>query len=292
MYSDVMPERSNEYIITGDTDSIFCYFGGFKDKDLSVEKIQKWCKEVEDFLNNDKIVEMVKKHNTDMDFNRLQLKNELVISRGLFLAKKRYAIRVINNEGKDVDKINYMGVEIKRSDYPSKSKEFLSELSGLILKDEKFKLSKVIQYVNRKEKEFKELIMEGDKSVARPVTWGKEIKDYKTIPQGVRAMEAWNNIMYDIHKPGNKAYMFWVRGIDFDKIQDDEEREKIRKKYDDFIGSGHKLEVIAVPDEERKLPAFFVPDLNAALKFAFIDRHELMLKPLTDIRQKAELLTI
>jgi hypothetical protein len=86
--------------------------------------------------------------------------------------------------------------------------------------------------------------------------------------------------------------MFWVRGIDFDKIQDDEEREKIRKKYDDFIGSGHKLEVIAVPDEERKLPAFFVPDLNAALKFAFIDRHELMLKPLTDIRQKAELLTI
>jgi uracil-DNA glycosylase family 4 len=292
MYSDEMPERNNEYIITGDTDSIFCYFGGFKNKDLSVEKIQGWCKEVEEFLNKHRIVEMVKRHNVNLEFNRLELKNELVISRGLFLAKKRYAIRVINNEGKEVDKINYMGVEIKRSDYPSKSKEFLSELSELILKDEKFKLSKVIKYVSRKEKEFKDLIIQGDKTIARPVTWGKELSDYKTIPQGVRAMEAWNNIMYDIHRPGNKAYMFWVRGIDFDKIQDDKEREKIRAKYDKFIGRGNKLEVIAIPDEERRLPAFFVPDLNAALRFSFMDRHELMLKPLTDIREKSELLTI
>ena len=291
MYSEEMPGRGNEYIVTGDTDSIFCMFGNFN-HELSISKIHDWCSEIETFLNDDKIAAIAERHYVDMDYNRLKLKNELVISRGLFLAKKRYAIRVINNEGKDVDKINYMGVEIKRSDYPRKSKEFLSELTELILKSEKFKLTKTIQYVARKEREFKEFILNGDKSIARPVTYGKELKDYKVIPQGVKAMEAWNKIMYDIHKRGNKAYMYWVRGIDFDKIRDVKEREIIRAKYEKFIGEGNKFEVIAIPDEEKRLPSFFVPDLKAALKFTFEDRHQLMLKPLTDVRKVIDVLTV
>lgn len=289
-----LPNRSRDYIVTGDTDSIFCKFGDFNKKkhNITVETIHDHCAKVEKFLNDDKIVRVVERHNGDMDFNRLKLKNELVISRGLFLAKKRYAIRVINNEGKDVDKVNYMGVEIKRSDYPHKSKEFLSELLDLVLKDEKFKLRKTIEFVSRKEREFKQLIMEGDKSIARPVSYGKELHQYKTIPQGVKAMEAWNKIMYDIHKTGNKAYMFWVRGIDFDRIPDEEERERIRQNYDKFIAAGNKFEVIAIPDEETRLPSFFVPDLKAALKFSFIDRHELMLKPLTDVREMSVIMTV
>ena len=291
MFENEMPNRSNEYIITGDTDSIFCKFGDFK-REVSVKKIQTWCSQIEEFLNETKIVEVVKKHNGDLNFNRLKLKNELVISRGLFLAKKRYAIRVINNEGKDVDKINYMGVEIKRSDYPQKSKEFLSELSELILKDEKFKLIKTITYVKRKELEFKNAILNGEKSIARPVSYAKKLSEYKTITQAVKAMEAWNQIMYNIHNTGAKAYMYWVSGIDFDKITDIKLREEIRKRYDKFIGDGNKLEVIAIPDEESRLPNFFIPDLKAALKFSFQDRHDLMLKPLTDVKDKLSLLTV
>lgn len=291
MFSDEMPERSNEYIITGDTDSIFCCFEKAKGE-ITVQKILEWCAGIETFLNDNKIIECVKRHNVDLEFNRLTLKNELVISRGLFLAKKRYAIRVINNEGKDVDKINYMGLEIKRSDYPSKSKEFLSELTELILKSEKFKISKLLSFVERKEKEFKDLILAGDKSIARPISWGKKIEDYKTIPQGVRAMQTWNHLMYNIHNVGNKAYMFWIRGIDFDGIPDDEERERLRKKYSSFVSNGHKLEVIGLPDEEEKLPSYFIPDVNAAMKFSFIDRYELMLKPLLEVKKQSELLTI
>jgi len=294
MYSKEMPERGNEYIVTGDTDSIFCMFGGFNKKkhEITVDNIRKWCDRIETFLNDDKIIEVVKKHHVDMDYNRMKLKNELVISRGLFLAKKRYAIRVINQEGKSVDEINYMGVEIKRSDFPRKSKEFLKELTELILKSEKFKLSKTIQYVKRKEREFKEFIMNGDKSIAKPVTYGKKLEDYKIVPQGVKAMEAFNQIMYPIHVQGNKAYMYWVRGIDFDKITNIDEREKIRLKYEKYIAAGNKLEVLAIPDEEKRLPSFFVPDLKAALKFTFEDRHQLMLKPLTDIRQVLDVLTV
>jgi len=286
MFGDKMPSRSNEYIVTGDTDSIFCRFENFKEE-KSVANIHKWCSQIESFLNDNKIVEVVKKHNVDLDFNRLVLKNELVISRGLFLAKKRYAIRVINNEGEDVDKINYMGVEIKRSDYPRRSKEFLEELSELILKSEKVSITKLLDFVNSQEREFINLIVSGDKTIARPVAYGKKLADYKTIPQGVKAMEAWNEIMYDIHKTGAKAYMYWVSGIDQMKAP-----EEVVKKYDKFIASGKKFEVIAIPDEEERLPNYFVPNVKAAMKFSFIDRYELMLKPLTDVKMKETILTI
>jgi hypothetical protein len=287
-----MPSRKNNYIITGDTDSIFCCFENIEVEKRTVEGIKVICDDLEEFLNEDKIIEVVKKHNVPLEYNRLKLKNELVIARGLFLAKKRYAIRVINNEGKIVDKIKYMGVEIKRSDYPSKSKEFLTELSELILRSEKFIISKLLNYVHRKEPEFKEAIANGEKVIARPCVFGQKIEDYKNIPQGVRAMTAWNTLMYDIHKVGARGYMYWVRGIDFDSIKDKTEREELRKKYNEYIGKGNKLEVIAIPDEEAKLPPFFIPDMNAALTFSFIDRYELMLKPLLEVKLKSELLTI
>jgi DNA polymerase elongation subunit (family B) len=280
MFSDEMPERTNEYIVTGDTDSIFCCFENFKEE-KTVENIHKWCAEIENFLNKDRIVNVVKKHNVDLEYNKLMLKNELVIARGLFLAKKRYAIRVINKEGKDVDRIDYMGVEIKRSDYPSKSKEFLAELSELVLRSDKVVISHLLEFVQTKEKEFLTLVRSGDKTIARPVSYGKKLKDYKLIPQGVKAMEAWNKIMYDIHKTGTKAYMYWVSGIDIDKAPKD-----VREKYHKFIKNGNKLEVIAIPDEEAKLPSFFISNIKATMKFVFKDRYELMLDPLIGVKGK------
>lgn len=285
MYSDEMPDRGHEFIITGDTDSAFCCFEDFG-KDIKIEDINKYCVKIENFLNNDKIIEMVKKHKVDLDFNRLKLKNELVISRGLFLAKKRYAIRVVRNEGKIVDKINFMGLEIKRSDFPRKSKEFLAELVEMLLKSEKVSISKLLEFVNKKEKEFLDLIIAGDKSIARPVSYGKKIEEYKTLSQGVKAMETWNSIMYNSNTVGTRAYMFWVSGIDLDKAP-----LEVRENYHNFIKNGNKFEVIAVPDEESKLPDFFIPNVKAALQFSFTDRYELMLKPLTEVKKVKSVLT-
>lgn len=278
-----------DFIVTGDTDSIFCCFQDFKN--VNVSNVQKWCKQVESYLNDDKILEVVKRHNASLDYNRLKLKNELVISRGLFLAKKRYAIHVINNEGKDVDKINFMGLEVKRSDFPSKTKEFLTELTELILKSDKFSITNIFQFIERKEKEFVSLIRQGDKSLARPVTFGKELKQYKTIPQAVRAMVAWNELMYEIHVPGSRAYMFWIKGIDFDKVPS-ELQTKVRMKHDELKKKWKKIDVIAIPDEEPRLPDFFVPDVQKCLKFVFKDRYNLLLEPIIKVSQQKELLTI
>jgi len=287
MFSDVMPDRSNRFIITGDTDSIFCCFNEMKAEKI-VGNLRTWCDEVEKFLNDSVIIDLVKKHRVPLEFNRLRLKNEMIISRGLFLTKKRYIIRVVSQEGKDVDKTIYMGVEIKRSDYPRKSKEFLSELADLILKsNEKFSPVKLLNYVHSKEKEFRNLILNGDKSIARPVSFGKELEDYKVIPQGVRAMEAWNNIVYDIHKTGAKAYMFFVSGLDREKTP-----REIMERYEKYVGDGGDLKVIAVPDEESRLPSYFIPDMKHTLKFTFTDRYELMLKPLFTAKEDKSILKI
>lgn len=286
MYSDEMPNRIPEYIIAGDTDSIFCCFEKFA-KDKNDKEIKVLCDKIQNYLNTTIIGEIISKHNVLPEFNKLELKNEMIISRGIFLAKKRYAIHVTNNEGKKVDDINFMGLEIKRADFPSASKKFLSELIEIILKTKTVSVPALYKYIQIKEKEFISLIKSGDKSIARPVSYTKKMSDYKTIPQGVRAMNAYNLIVYNAHAPGSRSYMFRVSGVDETKAT-----PEILKKYEQYVADHGKLEVVAIPDEDAKLPDFFISDVKGNLQFSFIDRYELLLKPLTEVKKDSELMMI
>jgi len=281
------PTREFEYIVTGDTDSIFCCFENFKG-DKSTIKIHQYCREIQEYLNNIIMKEIVESHNVSFEECKLVLKNELVIERGLFLAKKRYAIHITNNEGVDCDEVNYMGLEIKRSDYSSKSKEFLKEILDKIFKTKKVSYNKLMDFVKSKEREFRRLISEGNKTIARPVSWGKDLKQYKLIPQGVRAMQAFNDISYISHYHGSRGYMFHVKGIDFNKAP----QEVIDNYENNFVSKGRKLEIVAVPIEEERLPEYFIPDVKTQLQSSFIDRYKLMLDPLMKSHQKQQILTI
>jgi uracil-DNA glycosylase family 4 len=287
MYSDEMPGREFEYIVTGDTDSIFCCFSDFKEE-LTTERIHFYCEEIQEYLNNGIMKGIVEAHNVYFDECKLVLKNELIISRGLFLAKKRYAIRVTNNEGVDCDDTNYMGIEIKRSDFPSYSKVFLKELLEMILKDKQVSYNKCMDFVHSRKDHFRKLIISGDKTVGRPVSYGKDLKNYKLIPQGVRAMLAFNEISYTAHYQGSRGYMFRVRGIDYDKAP----QEVIDNYEKNFIAKGKKLEVVAIPDEEPRLPNYYIPDIKGNLQFVYEDRYKLMLDPLMKTQQKQKILTI
>ncbi len=286
MFDSNLKDRKFDYITAGDTDSIFTLFQSFKNVDTT-EKIKELCDKVQTFLNKDIIPVIVKNHNAPIDTNRLELKNELIISRGLFLAKKRYAIHVINIEGRDTDQVNYMGLEVKRSDYASKSKEFLKELIDIILKSEKVNLTKLFKFIDIKEKEFRQLIQKGDISIARPVSFGRDLKNYKKIPQGVIAMLAFNEISYNAHVVGSRGYMFRVGGIDLDKAP-----KEVVDNYNKFLAKGKKIEVIAVPDDHDFLPNYYIPDMKGNLKFSFEDRYNLLLAPLTEAKKKQEIMTI
>jgi len=290
-YAADLPERKTKYIITGDTDSIFCCFRDFKDH--SLDAINKHCINIQDFLNKDIMSTMVKKHNVSPDHSALELKNELVCSRGLFLAKKHYVTRVIQNEGSAVDKMNYMGVAIKRSDYPSQTKEFLKELMEIVMKDEKFSMVKVMKFISDKRSQFRKNIIAGDKTLAKPVSWNKELKDYKVMSQGVRSMLAWNNIQYSVHQKGSRAYMYWVKGLDYTKAPQD-----VIEKYEKYVANikakpkKNPVDIIAIPDNEEGLPDYFIIDIDSTLKLVFEDRYKLMLEPIFSVRDANQVMQI
>jgi hypothetical protein len=64
---------------------------------------------------------------------------EVVASKGLFITKKRYAVMIIDKEGKRADvngkpgKVKAMGLDLKRSDTPKVIQDFLSDLLNDVL---------------------------------------------------------------------------------------------------------------------------------------------------------------
>ena len=69
---------------------------------------------------------------------RYFFKRESICDVGVYLQKKRYIIHVLNDEGADVSKFKYVGVEIARSTTPKKAKELIKQVieTSLIVQDQ------------------------------------------------------------------------------------------------------------------------------------------------------------
>jgi DNA polymerase elongation subunit (family B) len=61
---------------------------------------------------------------------------EVVASRGIFVQKKRYILRVVDDEGKAVDKLKVMGLDTKKTTLPVAISKVLNEFVGRLLKGE------------------------------------------------------------------------------------------------------------------------------------------------------------
>ena len=135
-------DHVGDTIIYGDTDS--CYFSAWPVLKQEVEAGRMaWSKEIAIQLY-DSIAEQV-----NISFPGFMEQafhcpremgavikggREVVASKGLFITKKRYAVMIIDKEGKRVDvegkpgKVKAMGLDLKRSDTPKVIQDFLSDL--------------------------------------------------------------------------------------------------------------------------------------------------------------------
>jgi len=278
MFGIDMPERQPDYIITSDTDSIFCCFENFKNCD-NLNNIHIWCNQIQDFLNNDIISNMIKLHNVSTENNYLNLKNELICAKGLYLSKKHYVIRVIEQEGNKVDVTLHTGIETKRADFPPKTKEFLISLINMMIGDEKIPLKTIMNYVNIQEVEFDRLLKEGDISLAKSIAFGKKLSEYKKIPQNITAMLNWNNLVYDHFRYGDRGYLYKIHGIDEDKAPE----EIVLNYHKNFLSKGKTLKVIALPESEEKVPNYFILDVKLTKQFVFEDRYRNIMGPLIEV---------
>ena len=128
---------------------------------------------------------------------------EVVASKGLFITKKRYAVMIIDKEGKRLDvagqpgKVKAMGLDLKRSDTPKVIQDFLSEILNDVLtgatRDE----------IIAKIREFKYIFKErpgwekgSPKRVNNLTKYGKEEERLgkANMPGHVRAALNWNNL--------------------------------------------------------------------------------------------------
>jgi len=50
------------------------------------------------------------------------------------------------------------------------------------------------------------------------------------------------------------------------------------------------LEVIAVPEDEKTLPSYLIPDVTKMLEFSCKDRYKILLGPLNEVKEEDKIL--
>jgi DNA polymerase elongation subunit (family B) len=204
-------DHVGECIIYGDTDS--CYFSAWPVLKKEVEEGRmEWTKEICIQLY-DGIAEQVNQsfpafmerafHVPREMGSVIKGGREVVASKGLFITKKRYAVMIIDKEGKRVDvegkpgKVKAMGLDLKRSDTPKIIQDFLSDILLDVLTGSN--KEQVVEKIREFKYDFKERPgwEKGSPKRANNITMyaKKEEREGKAnMPGHVRASLNWNTL--------------------------------------------------------------------------------------------------
>jgi DNA polymerase elongation subunit (family B) len=139
-YYNTQLNTDDDYVIYIDTDSIFASAvplieKRFPNQELTetmmTQRISEICAEVQDYLNNS--YNYFGKKFLNLDKHVFDIKQEVIAKTGLFITKKRYGLRIINDAGRKCDKIHVKGLDTVRSNFAVAMKELLSNVLEDIL---------------------------------------------------------------------------------------------------------------------------------------------------------------
>jgi DNA polymerase elongation subunit (family B) len=204
-------DHVGETIIYGDTDS--CYFSAWPVLKKEVkEGRMEWSKEICIQLY-DGIAEQANEsfpgfmerafHVPREMGSVIRGGREVVASKGLFITKKRYAVMIIDKEGKRTDvngspgKVKAMGLDLKRSDTPKVIQDFLSDILNDVLTG--VPREQVVERIREFKYEFKERPgwEKGSPKRANNITQyakKEEREGRANMPGHVRASLNWNTL--------------------------------------------------------------------------------------------------
>ena len=141
-YNDEL-KTSKEYCIYIDTDSVFFPLLPLinkrypnidvEDKAAMTAASLPIITEVQTFINT--IYNPYAKRVHNVDKHRFDIKQELISKSGIWIAKKRYAQWVINQEGHAVDRLDVKGIDVVRSSFPAAMRTFLANVLQSILEN-------------------------------------------------------------------------------------------------------------------------------------------------------------
>ena len=277
--------ESLKEVLYGDTDSMFCDVTSYlKDQKIEVKKSPEVLNEIDKiqkFINETALNEFLKYHNIAKKNSMINLKNEYIFSRYYTLnGKKHYALKVISQEGRDINIREIKGIEVRRSEIPERSRKMLNEILDVILGDVKKSDIKGIvdKIVDRTRKEMYDLICKRDNSIVRTISFSKPLADYKALPQHLKSMLVWNALMGEDFRVGSKGHLWPIKAIDISKAP-----QNIQSNFYNILSKKYKLsevDCVALPEDVDKLPVWFIPDEKRIIQYCCNDRVDNLVEPL------------
>ena len=213
-----------EYSFYSDTDSCYVTLDPLVEKFYKGKEPEKIV-DILDKICESKIQEVLNKvcgeisHYTNAFQNKIVFKREAIAETGVWVAKKRYALNVYNNEGITYKepKLKVMGLEIVRSSTPEPIREALRKAVKLVLTSDENTLQ---SYIMGFETEFRKMKAE-DISFPRGVNGVEKYTDRNNIYKQATPM----------HVRGALLYNFYINKND------------LRKKYE-LIKEGDKIKFV------------------------------------------------
>jgi DNA polymerase elongation subunit (family B) len=230
--------ENTDYIITSDTDSLFIHVKDlllhrFPNIDLNnreevVPKVLEIAAELQNVCNqhlNKLVVDLF--NIADMP-HYFELKQEVVLERGYFAGKRRYAQFIVNKEGVPTEELDMKGLDLMKSNFPPLFKNFGENLIQQIM------FGKSKGEIDKEVLEFRDLIRTIDwKKILKP-TGLKKLKEYidspprtgeifsklKTkCPINTKAAIYANDLIkfkkldkkYSLFQPGDKIYICYLK---------------------------------------------------------------------------------
>jgi DNA polymerase elongation subunit (family B) len=186
-YYNSVVEDKEDYCIYIDTDSVF-YSAvpiiekkyphiNVKDENLMTSKILEIASSVQNYLNNS--YDLFAKKFCNINEHRFEIKQELIAKSGLFVTKKRYGMKVINDNGVRVNKLHVKGLDIVRSSFPAAFKECLTKVLEDILAD--VPMLKINEFILNFKKSMR---LKKYDTIAMP-TSVKNVKKYISMGEGI-----------------------------------------------------------------------------------------------------------
>ena len=230
--------EDKDYIITSDTDSLFIQVKDLllhRNPDLIngtredyVKETLKVASEIQKLTNSylDKLV--VDLFNIADIPHYFELKQEVVLERGYFAGKRRYAQFIVNKEGVPTEELDMKGLDLMKSNFPPLFKNFGENLIQQIM------FGKTKGEIDKEVLEFRDLIRTIDwKKILKP-TGLKKLREYidspprageifsklKTkCPINTKAAIYANDLIrfkkldkkYSLFQPGDKIYICYLK---------------------------------------------------------------------------------
>jgi DNA polymerase elongation subunit (family B) len=179
--------------------------------------------ELLDKICNDRIEKVINKACDDLmsytnAFERkVYFKREVIADRGIWVAKKRYALNVYNNEGVQYNepKLKVMGLEIVRSSTPEPIRDGLKEAVKIVLTKSESHLQKFVKEFETKFKEFKP----EEISFPRTVNGVEKYSDRGSIYRQGTPMHVRGALLYNFYLQKNKLEKKYELIREGDKIK-------------------------------------------------------------------------